>query len=133
MLVPLNKYILIIGFTVCLTLGYATGSNIITGQARAPIEPSSVKIISQLPEEHYEIIGIVTASSDAGWTEQGNYEYALVELKEQAAKIGANRILIENIGKSLNSYYSAGIFWQSSENTITGKALYVKKKKKKTN
>ncbi|MEZ9920676.1 hypothetical protein [Vibrio breoganii] len=34
------------------------------------------------------------ASSDAGWTEQDSLDYAVQKLKEQAAKLGENGVLL---------------------------------------
>lgn len=126
-------------FAICIALNCcatATGSHIVTGKARPPINPATVKIIAQLPKQ-YEPMGIITASSDAGWTEQEDYEYALVELKKQAAQIGANRVFIESVGASSEGgFYQQigndyGYYFSAKSHTITGKALYVKPKRKK--
>ena len=71
-----------------LLVACASGSSVITGTARSPIDPSRVEIFSEKPKGAI-VIGIVNASSDAGWTEQGSVNYAIQELKSQAAKIGA--------------------------------------------
>ena len=55
-----------------LLVGCATGSSIVVGEVRDPIDPidpSEVKLYLEAPA-NYEVIGIVKASSDAGWTEQ---------------------------------------------------------------
>ncbi len=78
---------------VLFLTGCASGSSIVTGTKRPPIDPGKVKLYLQPPSNH-EVIGIVNASSDAGWTEQGSIDYAVQELKKQAAKLGANGVLI---------------------------------------
>lgn len=109
----------------------ASGSVILTGTKRPPIEPSLVKLYSEAPAE-YEVIGIVSASSDSGWTEQGSVDYAIKELKNQAAKLGANGVIIGAIGESTstaiggqgtNYIYTIPVI---SKN-VTGKAIYVSK------
>jgi hypothetical protein len=78
-------------------LGCASGSTIVTGTPRAPIAPERVKFYLD-PPERFEVIGLVSASSDAGWTEQGSVDYAIQELKKQAAKVGANGVLLVSTG-----------------------------------
>ena len=75
-----NSFLLTILLLTCC----ASGSSIIVGEVREAIDPNQVKLYLEIPES-YEIIGIVTASSDAGWTEQGSVDYAVEELKNQAA------------------------------------------------
>ena len=41
-----------------------------------------------------EEIAIVKASSDAGLTQHGSLDYAVEELKKQAARVGANGVVI---------------------------------------
>ncbi len=115
--------------TVLLT-GCATGSSIVVGETREAIDPSQVKLFLERPES-YETIGIVKASSDAGWTEQDSVNYAVEELKNQAAKLGANGVLIEATGENNSSViggYGTGYLYAIpvTEQTVTGKAIYVK-------
>jgi len=78
---------------VCL-MGCASGSSIIVGEARPPIEDwESVVITNEMPEGA-ETIAFVKASSEAGWTKQGRTNYAVQELQQQAAKVGANMVVI---------------------------------------
>jgi len=65
-------------------LSCVSGSAIVVGEVKNPIDPSRVKLYLEMLED-YEVIGIVTASTDAGWTEQGSVDYAVEELKNQAA------------------------------------------------
>lgn len=107
----------------------ASGSSIVTGTVRAPIDFNQVKLYTDYPE-HYETIGIVKASSDAGWTEQGSQDYAVAELKKQAAKLGANGVVLAYVGESSSSivgtYANGGVYTiPVSAQTVTGKAIYV--------
>jgi hypothetical protein len=70
----------------------------VTGTPRPAITTDQVKIYLEPPSE-YEVIGIVNASSDAGWTEQDSLDYAIKELKNQAAKLGANGVLLVTTGE----------------------------------
>jgi hypothetical protein len=48
----------------------ASGSSIVTGDKRQPLDPGQVKLYLDPPAK-YEVIGIVKASSDSGWTGTG--------------------------------------------------------------
>ena len=119
-----------LGFLLMALLGgCATGSAIVVGEARKAIQPDQVKLYLD-PPETYETIGIVKASSDAGWTEQDSIDYAIEELKNQAAKIGANGVLIQATGQNSSTViggYGTGYLYAIpvTEQTVTGKAIYV--------
>ena len=108
----------------------ASGSAIVTGTKRDPINPAQVKLFLDEPSS-YEVIGIVNASSDVGWTEQDSVDYAVQELKSQAAKLGANGVLITTTGESTSTAvggYGTGYFYAIpvTAKTVTGKAIFVK-------
>jgi len=111
--------------------GCASGSAIVTGAVRAPIKPEQVIIYLEPPAE-FETIGLVNASSDAGWTEQGSADYAIHELKEQAAKLGANGVLLVSAGdRTTTVYVMSGtvlIPVTGTAKTVQGRAIFVAKK-----
>jgi hypothetical protein len=76
----------------------ATGSAIVTGATKTPVAPEQVRIYLE-PPPAFEVLGLVNASSDAGWTEQGSVNYAIEELKKQAGKLGANGVLLTSSGE----------------------------------
>ena len=86
-----------------LLYGCATGTVIVTGKARPAISISEVKIYLEPPSQ-YEIIGIVEASSDVEFSSQAAQDRAINELKAQAAKIGANGIILLNAGEKFNDF-----------------------------
>jgi len=125
-----NPKILLLFLAIVLISGCATGSSIVVGKVRGAIDSSQVKLYLERPDS-YETIGIVKASSDAGWTEQDSVDYAVEELKNQAAKLGANGVLIETTGETNSSIiggYGTGYLYAIpvTEQTVTGKAIYVK-------
>ncbi len=108
----------------------ASGSAIVTGKTRAPTAPEQVKIYLDPPAE-FEVIGLVNASSDAGWTEQGSQDYAIEELKKQAAKLGANGVLLVASGEKTTTAvggYRTGYFYAIpvTAKTVQGRAIFVK-------
>jgi predicted ATP-grasp superfamily ATP-dependent carboligase len=123
------KQFLIILIAIFLLSSCASGSYVLTGQKRDPINPSLV-ILYTSPPTKYDVIGIVNASSDMGWTEQDEMDLAVSKLKEMAAKFGANGILLTATGESTSSAvgtYSNGFAYttSSTSQTITGQAIYV--------
>ncbi|MBM4891670.1 hypothetical protein [Vibrio diabolicus] len=84
---------LTLSITVFL-VGCASGSAIIVGEARPPIEPQAVTLYLDAPLS-YEKIALVSAASNAGFTKQDSVNYAVEELKKQAAKLGANGVILQ--------------------------------------
>ena len=122
----ISTIILAVALSGCAT---AAGTAIITGTPRGPIDPVQVNLYIEAPDI-YEAIGIVSASSDSGWTEQGSLDYAVEELKNQAAAIGANGVLLSGTGQTTSGsvgFYSGGIMYSVpvSSQTVTGQAIYV--------
>jgi hypothetical protein len=116
-------------FCLVALVSCATGSVIITGNVRPAIDPAEVKIYLEPPSQ-YETIGIVEASSDVEFSSQAAQDRVIAELKNQAAKIGANGILLTNVGNQTGGttgFYSGGVFYASSSETKTahGQAIYV--------
>lgn len=107
----------------------ATGSAIVTGKTRAPIAPEHVRIYLESPAS-FEVIGLVNASSDAGWTEQGSVDYAIEELKKQAAKLGANGVLLVSSGdrtRTIVGGQGTGYLYAIpvTAKTVQGRAIFV--------
>ena len=76
------------------------------------------------------MIGLVEASSDSGWTDQGSQDYAVAELKKQAAKIGANGVLLTTSGTqtfTMVGGYGTGVIWVVPVNAkvVKGTAIFV--------
>jgi hypothetical protein len=120
---------IIIIFCFFVLAGCATGSVIITGNTRPAIDPIEVKIYLEPPSQ-YEIIGIVEASSDVELSSQAAQDRVITELKKQAAKIGANGVLLINVetqSGGTTGFYSGGVFYASSSErkNAHGQAIYV--------
>lgn len=108
----------------------ASGSALVTGQTRPEIaDHTAVSILTEMPEGAEEI-AIVKASSDSGWTQQDSLDYAVDELKKQAAKVGANAVVLTGRDTSSQTVgvpvYGGGTVVSSSEMEIVqGIAVWV--------
>lgn len=120
---------------VMLALGAcATATVVPVGNARAPIDPSQVRLYAQ-PPAHYEVLGILQGNSGMEGTGQSGVNDTINKLKEQAAKLGANGVLVGKMGQRYagsvggSSYLGWGNFLGSStasySQTIEAQAIYV--------
>ena len=81
-------------FWLVFLAGCASGSALVTGQVRPAIEDfNTVEILTEMPEGAEEI-AIVDSISGVGLNRQKRLDYAMEELKKQAAKVGANAVVI---------------------------------------
>ena len=128
------KKMIVLFFGLLISSGLfscASGTALVTGTQRPAIAAEEVAIYTEAPKD-YEVIGIVTASSDSGFTEQGDMNYAVAELKKQAAKIGANGVLLESVttsnsGGVITYNFGFGMFAPVTAKNLSGKAIYVEK------
>ena len=122
-------FLLLLAMAAVLT-GCASGSALVTGQTRSAIEDhTAVSILTEMPEGAEEI-AIVKASSDSGLTQQGSLDYAVDELKRQAAKVGANAVVLTGRDTSSQTVgvpvYGGGTVISSSEvEVVQGIAVWV--------
>lgn len=102
----------------------ASGNSIVTGTQREATNPESVAVYAEFPEK-YEVIGIVSASSDATGISSVDTNYAVKELKKQAAKIGANGLVIQSLSSSSGGFVSGNMWISSPTQNVSGTAIYV--------
>lgn len=67
------------------------------GKARAPIDPAQVQVYSNAPVGSVEIAQLESTSA-AGFGTQGQTDAAVMRLKREAAKLGANGVVIVGVG-----------------------------------
>ena len=82
----------------CAAAACATSSHVLIGTARPPISPESVRVYRQPPPK-YEEIATIQASSQGSMalTSQQNMDKAIARLKAEAAKVGANGVLLQGV------------------------------------
>jgi len=76
----------------------STSSHVLIGTARPPISPESVRVYYRPPAK-YEEIATIQASSQGSMalTSQQNMDKAIARLKAEAAKVGANGVLLQGV------------------------------------
>jgi hypothetical protein len=103
----------------------APSSHILVGAARPPISPTDVKIYLQ-PPPSFEEVGVLNASADSmfGTGGQTSVDKVIQRLKEEAAKLGANGIILEGMSDQQTGSVGGGSGSASaSGNTAVGVGL----------
>ncbi|NIK41706.1 outer membrane murein-binding lipoprotein Lpp [Xanthomonas arboricola] len=93
----MNKQVVIAAALAMLLAGCASSSKVMLGQARAPIDPAQVQVYSNAPVGSVEIAQLESTSA-AGFGTQGQTDAAVQRLKREAAKLGANGVVIVGVG-----------------------------------
>lgn len=79
---------------VLLLLAGCATSHVLTGQPRPPIDPAQVQVYFDPPPGHQEIARLHTSSGAFAFGEQAKLEAVLRNLRAQAARLGANGVLV---------------------------------------
>jgi hypothetical protein len=95
--------------TAALGSGCATSSHVVTGATRPPISPEEVRVYTQ-PPAHFEEIAALEASSRGGFrfTDQGKMDKVIERLKVEAAKLGANGVLLQSTQNQVSGSLGTG-------------------------
>ena len=95
-----------------LLTGCASGSHVLTGEPREPIQATDVVVYHQAPAAKHEVIGRVEASSTQGVTQQSRMDSAVETLTSEAAELGANGLILDAAsrrGGGVSTNVSTGI------------------------
>lgn len=93
-----------------LLCGCASSHRTIVGEVRPAIRPGEVEIYTS-PPRRYEEIAFLDASS-VGWLgppSEAGIDEAIYLLKEEAAKLGANGVLLTGVGNQSSGSLGVGI------------------------
>jgi hypothetical protein len=105
-----------------LCLVACVSSHQLIGTAREPLSADRVQLYTEAPPRPYERIAVVSASSKRSWslTSEGKAEVVVRRLKEEAAKLGANGVLLEGISDEAGASIGAdvGTGYQGPRGTI---------------
>jgi hypothetical protein len=87
-------------------------THVLTGTARPPISPDEVRIYSQ-PPPVFEEVAMLTASSDSRLGSsaggQAAIDLAIDRLKTEAAKLGANGVILQGISDRQTGSIGTGV------------------------
>jgi hypothetical protein len=103
------------GLVAATLAACATDSVVVVGNQRAALSPAEVKIYSH-PPSAFEEIAVLNASSSSMFTTGGQktVDKVIAGLKEQAAKLGANGIILEGFSDSQTGALGTGVGSSSS-------------------
>src|SRR3954447_22817760 len=84
---------------VATLLAACASSHVMIGKARPPISPDQVQVYTRPPTVPYEEIAKLQTSSSGSFsfTAQGKTDAVIKRLKTEAAKLGANGVLLEGM------------------------------------
>jgi hypothetical protein len=101
---------LLFTFSVCLLGSYALGSTIMVGEPRPPTNPANVRVYME-PPRRFERIAIIRKGSGGTWafSDQGQVDEAIAKIRVEAAKVGANGILLQVIETNSSGGIGIGI------------------------
>ena len=99
-----------LAFSVLLLAACATTSHVITGKTRTPIDSSQVKIYTTAPPG-YEEIAVIDATSRMSFSfgDQKKMDAVMERLRNGAAALGANGVLLQGTGTEAGGGVSTGI------------------------
>ena len=104
--------LLLLSLSLFLTKACYPVSHVIVGETQIPIDYTDVKVYPDYPD-NYEKIAIIEASSDLAFkdlsiefTHQQKTNKALERLKKEAASLGANGVVIQNIATNIKQHLS---------------------------
>src|SRR5258708_16856556 len=97
-------------------------SHVMVGQARPPISPDQVQIYLHPPANKYVEIALLDTSSKGAFafSAQGKTNAVIERLKAEAAKLGANGILLEGVGDQAGGSVGTGF----ASPTATGHSAF---------
>ena len=107
---------------LALMAACATDSVVITGSPRPAISPADVKIYSR-PPAVFEEIAILNTSKNSAFTTGGQktIDKVIAGLREQAAKVGANGVILEGFSDRQTGSLGSGVGSTSvSSNSAVG-------------
>jgi hypothetical protein len=95
--------------------GCVSSRAVLVGRARPPISPDRVQVYLQPPESSFEQIANLTASSrgSLALTTHGKIDKVIERLKRQAARLGANGVLLHGVGAQSAGSIGAGVSTES--------------------
>ncbi|MGY1530213.1 hypothetical protein [Luteimonas sp. A649] len=110
----------VIAFIAALVLSGCASSHVLVGQAREPISAEQVRLYVE-PPARYETVALLEASNRGAlnFTDQQRTNTVIERMKEEAAALGANGILLQGMGSQYAGSIGSGNAWASG-NSVHG-------------
>lgn len=121
----MTKKLLLISLIAATLTSCNTTTHVLVGQKRPAIAPESVKIYVQPPKK-FEQVAIVDANSVNTFrlTQQGAMDATMARLKHAAAALGANGILLNNVGNAPFATITQGSAYGTANAAVCGNTAY---------
>jgi hypothetical protein len=119
-MLKLSAFSALLAFAV---LSGCVSSHVIVGKVRPPISPDQVQLYLHPPVGKYEEVALLDSNSkhSFSFTAQGKTNSVIERLKAEAAKLGANGILLNGVGDQAAGSVSTGFgSATASGHTATG-------------
>ena len=117
---PIQTLLALVILASTTACNVTSGSRVVVGNRRPPIAPESVKIYIRPPAKFEEIAIVSASSKNAFASDQSLTDSALLRMKKDAAKLGANGILLSGVGSQ--QIGSVGSSFGSASAYSTGSA-----------
>lgn len=104
------KFLTPLLLAAALLAGCSTSSHILTGKPRPPIDPSLVRIYTAPPAK-FEEVAVIEANSRNSFAfgEQEQTNKVIERLKQEAAALGANGVLLTGAGETGGASVGTGL------------------------
>jgi hypothetical protein len=97
------------GAFVGLLVACTSSSHVLVGTARPAITPDQVKIYYEPPPKYEQIATLDASSGTMSFSDQSKTDDAIAKLKAEAAKLGANGILLQGVEKKQSGSIGLGV------------------------
>ena len=117
---------------LCTLLFACSTSRVMVGEKRQSISSDQVKIYLRSPDCPYEEVALLSASSRNSFAvgDQGKMNKAIARMKSEAAKLGANGVIVGGTGSETTGMITQpgtpGYGVALGHQTVSGAAIYVK-------
>jgi hypothetical protein len=97
------------GTAAALLVACTSSSHVLVGTARPAITPDQVKVYFEPPPKYEQIATLDASSSSMSFSDQSKTDDAIAKLKAEAAKVGANGILLQGVEKHQTGSIGLGV------------------------
>ena len=118
---PLIPKLTLTGALLALLAACTSSSHVLVGTARPAIAPDQVRVYYEPPAKYEQIATLDASSGSMSFSDQGKTDQAIARLKAEAAKVGANGILLQGVEKQRSGSIGLGVGGASfGGNSATG-------------